>query len=78
MKITDIKNLFVGINNTENFKVLINAANGEDALAIAESYGHEAGLKGTWITRYLGDTDMNFDCDYCLSYVTIAEEDSTV
>ena len=73
MKITDIKNLFVGINKTENFKVLIMAANGEEALMIAESYGHEAGLKGEWITRFLEDTDMNFDCDYCLSYTTTEE-----
>lgn len=68
MKATDMTNLFVGINNTANFKVLICALDKEEAAAIAEEYRTDSNMEGTFEISEFDSMDTKFDCDYVLTY----------
>ncbi len=68
MKITELNNFYVGYNGKENFRILICASEIEDAKKIAKSYGKDAGIAGDWEVTEGLDSDMNFDCDYVVSY----------
>ena len=66
MKIHEMTNLFVGYNETEDFKILICAFDVIEAQELAREYGHEANLKGSWkiLEPDVGD---RFDCDYVIA-----------
>ena len=67
MKITDIKGLFVGYNETEDFRVLICAEDESEAQEIANQYRCDSKLEGEF---KIGELEGNerFDCDYVLTY----------
>lgn len=66
MKIHEMTNLFVGYNETENFKILICAFDVIEAQELAREYGHDANLQGNWKILDL-DVGDRFDCDYVIA-----------
>ena len=66
MKITDMNNLWIGHNETENFNVLICANEEKEAQEIADEYAMDAGLEGEFIICDF-DMDTCIDCDYILT-----------
>lgn len=68
MKITNMTNLFVGYNKTENFKILICALDKEEAANIAAEYANDSKLTGTFEITEFNNADTQFDCDYVLTY----------
>ena len=66
MKITDMNNLWLGCNETEDFNILICANEEKEAQKIADEYCKDALLKGKFV---IGDVDINsrIDCDYILT-----------
>lgn len=67
MKVIEMNNLWVGRNETENFKVLICALDAEDAKEIANAYCTESRMSGEFEIEEFQNADTNFDCDYVLT-----------
>lgn len=61
MKVTDMTNLFVGYNETDQFRILICAADKEEAEEIARDYRN-----GSFVVSEFTDAMISFDCDYVL------------
>ena len=68
MKVTELNNLYVGYNEKENFRVLICALDKQEAYEIAAEYGSDSNLEGEWEISEYSDVNMNFDCDYVITY----------
>lgn len=66
MKITDMNNLWIGHNETEDFNILICANEEKEAQEIADEYAKDTGLKGKFIICDF-DMDTRIDCDYILT-----------
>lgn len=66
MKINELTNLWVGINEAEDFKVLIVALDREEAQEIADSYCLDSHMEGDFIIKEFLDINEHFDCDYAL------------
>lgn len=62
-------NLFVGYNETEDFRILICAFDEEEAADFAREYCTDAKLRGTFEIQNLDKKmdDIHFDCDYVIS-----------
>lgn len=67
MKVTDMTNLWVGYNETEDFRVLICALDIQEAHEIANSYRLDSHLDGDFEISEFNDINTHFDCDYVLS-----------
>jgi len=67
MKINELTNLWVGTNETENFKVLIVALDREEAQEIANSYCLDSHMEGKFDIAEFDNTETQFDCDYVLT-----------
>ena len=66
MKITDIKNLYVGYNEKENFRILIGSNDENEADTLAEYYRQDSNLKGEFKISEFNDINTHFDCDYII------------
>lgn len=66
MKLSEMTNLFIGYNESENFRILICAFCAEEAADIAEQYRVDSKLGGKFkIFEPMDDIDtVQFDCDY--------------
>lgn len=69
MRIQDIDGLYVGYNETEDFRVLIYADSLFFAERIADKYRIDSGLEGSFKVSELDDKGINdcFDCDHILT-----------
>ena len=67
MKINELTNLWVGTNETEDFKVLIVALDKEEAQEIANSYCLDSHMEGSFTIKEILDEHEKFDCDYVLT-----------
>ncbi len=70
MKITELTNLFVGYNESEDFRVLICALDEQEAMNIVRSYATDAHLSSDpsdWDISEFKDVDTHFDCDYVIT-----------
>ena len=67
MKVTDMTNLWVGYNETEDFRVLICAPDKQDAQDVADEYRFYSHLNGDFEISEFNDTNTHFDCNYVLS-----------
>lgn len=67
MKIKEMTNLWVGLNEVENFKVLIVALDKEEAQEIANRYCLDSQMSGSFVIEELSDMSEDFDCDYVLT-----------
>lgn len=76
MKIHEVSGLYVGYNEEENFRILISAQDKQDAKKIANSYRIDSRLEGdfeifgldTFTEECGGIMNVNFDCDYIVTY----------
>ena len=66
MKITDIRNLYVGYNEKEDFRILIGANDENEADTLAEYYRQDTKLEGEFIISEFNDINTHFDCDYII------------
>lgn len=66
MVITDLTNLWVGYNRTENFRILICASSEEEAQEVADSYLTDSSMSGSFEISEYTNTETHFDCDYVL------------
>ena len=64
MKANEMTNLWVGYNETEDFKILICASDEIEAEEIAESYKNDTNLEGKFEIKEFCNTEEKFDCDY--------------
>ena len=64
----DFKNLFVGYNARERFRVLIVAEDEKEASEVAEGYRKDLNHKGYYQIHEMGQNDymLHFDCDRVL------------
>lgn len=69
MKVNELTNLWVGINEIENFKVLIVALDKQEAQEIANSYCLDSHMKGDFKIKDFLDINESFDCDYVLTNI---------
>ena len=62
-------NLFVGYNETEDFRILICAFDEEEAADLAREYGNDSKLRVTFeVQKSEGKIDdIHFDCDYVIA-----------
>lgn len=62
-------NLFVGYNETEDFRILICAFDVEEAAELAREYCSDSKLSGYFEISKLeeGIDDIHFDCDYVIA-----------
>ena len=61
-------NLFVGYNQTEDFRILICAFDEEETADLAREYSCDSKLGGTFeIQKFKKQDDIHFDCDYVIS-----------
>ena len=67
MKVTELTNLWVGYNKTENFRVLICALDQEEAQEIADGYCLDGHFEGKFEVTEFDDLDTHFDCDYVIA-----------
>ena len=70
MKITELTNLFVGYNKSEDFRVLICALDSEEAMNIVRGYAacaHLSSDPSDWSISELKDVNTHFDCDYVIT-----------
>lgn len=67
MKVNDLNNLWVGYNETENFRVLVCAADIEEAQKLADEYCLNSHKENGFEITAFSRTDMQFDCDYVLT-----------
>lgn len=67
MKVTDMTNLWVGYNETEDFRILICALDIQEAHEIANNYRLDSHLDGDFEISEFNDINTHFDCDYVLS-----------
>lgn len=67
MKINELNNLWIGLNEEENFKVLICALDAEEAQEIAENYRLDSYMEGNFAITEFSDVNTVFDCDYVLT-----------
>lgn len=67
MKINELNNLWIGLNEEENFKVLICALDAEEAQEIAENYRLDSHMEGNFAITEFSDVNTVFDCDYVLT-----------
>ena len=67
MKITDMNNLWVGYNKTEDFRILICAEDENTAADIADNYCRDSKMIGMFEILEFTNTNTRFDCDYILS-----------
>lgn len=67
MKINELTNLWVGYNETENFRVLIVASDKEEAQEIADDYCSASQMGGNFTIKEFLDVNECFDCDYALT-----------
>lgn len=72
MRVTELTNLWVAKNISENFTVLIAALDKKEAMDIAREYFNEADI---WYSSEdcieiseFTDLETKFDCDYVLTY----------
>lgn len=66
MKVTDLNCLYVGYNESEDFRVLICAADEQDAQKAANGYCSDLQMCGNFVISKFSDIDTQFDCDYVL------------
>ena len=66
MTITDIRNLYVGYNEEEDFRILIGANDENEADTLAEYYRQDSKLKGEFKISEFNDINTHFDCDYII------------
>lgn len=66
MKVTEMTNLWVGYNETEDFQVLICALDMEEAQEIASEYLLDSNMEGKFEIREFSRFDTRFDCEYVL------------
>ena len=66
MKVNELTNLWVGYNETENFRVLICASDEVEAQGIADEYLADTHLEGEFVITEFEDVNTHFDCDYIL------------
>lgn len=64
MKVNEMTNLFVGYNETEDFKILICASDEIEAQEIADSYKDDTNMEGKFEIKEFLNTEEKFDCDY--------------
>lgn len=67
MKINELNNLWIGHNETENFKILICALDKIEAQEIANEYNLDSHMIGTFEITKFTNTETQFDCDYVLT-----------
>ena len=67
MKVNELTNLYVGYNETEDFRVLICALDTEEAQEIVNEYRLDAHLEGTFVITEFDNAEIHFDCDYVLT-----------
>ncbi len=67
MCITDMTNLFVGYNETEDFRILICALDAQEAYEIANEYRFDTNMNGQFEITELTDINTKFDCDYVVT-----------
>ena len=67
MKVTDLTNLWVGYNETEDFRILILAWDEDEALEVAENYRTDSNMEGNFVVSEFTDVNQKFDCDYAIS-----------
>lgn len=62
-------NLFVGYNQTEDFRILICAFDEEEATELAKEYCCDSKLRGSFeVQKSEGKIDdIHFDCDYVIA-----------
>ncbi len=62
-------NLFVGYNQTEDFRILICAFDEEEAADLAREYCSDSKLRGIFEIQKLDKKidDIHFDCDYVIA-----------
>lgn len=62
-------NLFVGYNETEDFRILICAFDQEEAQELADGYRFDSNMSGHFKVKKAegGIDDIHFDCDYVIS-----------
>ena len=68
MKLDEMNNLFVGVNEAENFKVCICALDKQEAAEIADQYRCGTNMEGSFKIKELESLNERFDCDYVLTY----------
>ena len=70
MKVNELDNLFVAVNKSEDFNILIFATDQIQAEAIAKEYSIDAGLDDCWeISPFRDhDIDMRFNCSCVISF----------
>ena len=68
-KIMRFTNLFVGYNQTEDFRILICAFDEDEAAELAREYCCDSKFRGSFeIKKAEGKIDdIHFDCDYVIS-----------
>ena len=64
MTVNEMTNLFVGYNETEDFKILICSFDEIEAHEVAESYRVDSRMEGKFEIKEFCDTEEKFDCDY--------------
>lgn len=67
MIITDLNNLYVGYNETENFRILICALDVQEAQEIANEYRFDSNMCGSFEITEFTDINTHFDCDYVVT-----------
>ena len=64
MTVNEMTNLWVGYNETEDFKILICASDEIEAQEIADSYRLDSHMEGKFEIKEFCDVEEKFDCDY--------------
>ena len=66
MKVNELENLYVGHNETEDFKILVCALDRIEAQDIANEYCLDSHMEGRFEITEFDNTETQFDCDYVL------------
>lgn len=63
------KNVFLGYNEEEDFRILISAWSKAEAIDLAEGYRKDAGLQGKFDVSEAPECidNIRFDCDYIVT-----------
>ena len=67
MKANEMTNLWVGYNETEDFRILICASDEVEAQEVANSYKEDTNMNGEFLISEFTDVNQKFDCDYVVS-----------
>lgn len=72
MKVEDMLNLYTAYNEAVDYRILVLAADVEDAQHVVQVYAAESAIKGTFLITETVDTCANYDCDRVISALDFA------